>query len=248
MSSPRVLAWFSCGAASAVAAKCAVEKYGDRCEVLYCDTLAFEHPDNRRFMADVSSWLGTPIKLLQSTEYADIMDVFLRTRWLVGAQGARCTTELKKVPRKEYQLPDDIQVFGFTSEEGHRIERFKKENFEVFGEFPLFEQGITKSECYARLRAAQIELPMMYRMGYRNNNCIGCVKGGMGYWNKIREDFPEDFARMAKVERELGATILSDRRGKRKVRLYLDELQPGRGRYEGEPDIECGILCEMPPK
>lgn len=32
----RYLAWFSCGAASAVAAKRAVEKYGERCEVLYC--------------------------------------------------------------------------------------------------------------------------------------------------------------------------------------------------------------------
>jgi PP-loop superfamily ATP-utilizing enzyme len=40
----RVLVWFSCGAASAVAAKLAVEKYGDQCEVLYCDTLAYEHP------------------------------------------------------------------------------------------------------------------------------------------------------------------------------------------------------------
>ena len=30
-------------------------------------------------------------------------------------------------------------------------------------------------------------------MGYNNNNCIGCIKGGMGYWNKIRVDFPEVF-------------------------------------------------------
>lgn len=36
----RVLVWFSCGAASAVAAKLAVDKYrNDSVEVLYCDTL-----------------------------------------------------------------------------------------------------------------------------------------------------------------------------------------------------------------
>lgn len=239
----RVLAWFSCGAASAVAAKLAVEKYGERCEVLYCDTLAFEHPDNKRFMADVSAWIGKTIKLLRSQEYTDIMDVFLRTRWLVGNRGARCTTELKKVPRKEYQQPDDIQVFGFTAEEGGRIERFRAENFEVRGEFMLADAGITKADCYARLSAADIELPAMYRMGYRNNNCIGCVKGGMGYWNKIRRDFPEDFARMAGVERELGATILKDRRNGRTKRVYLDELDPTAGRYDAEPDIECGVLC-----
>ena len=48
----RVLVWFSCGAASACAAKLTLEQYPDA-EILYCDTLAFEHPDNRRFIADV---------------------------------------------------------------------------------------------------------------------------------------------------------------------------------------------------
>jgi hypothetical protein len=48
----RVLAWFSCGDASAVAAKLACEKYGERCQVIHCDTLAYEHPDNRRFLKD----------------------------------------------------------------------------------------------------------------------------------------------------------------------------------------------------
>ena len=42
----------------------------------------------------------------------------------------------------------------------------------------------------------------MYDMGYPNNNCIGCVKGGMGYWNHIRKDFPEVFDSRAKLERE----------------------------------------------
>ncbi len=59
----RVLCWFSCGAASAVATKLAIETYGDRCEVLYCDTLKYEHPDNARFMADVQNWVGKEIKI-----------------------------------------------------------------------------------------------------------------------------------------------------------------------------------------
>lgn len=239
----RVLVWFSCGAASAVAAKLAVDKYGDRVEVLYCDTLAFEHPDNRRFMDDVSKWIGAPIKLLHSKEYKDIYDVFRKTGWLVGPGGARCTTELKKIPRKEYQEPDDIQIFGFTREEGKRIARFREENFEVIAEFPLMDMGLSKEDCFASLKHANIELPVMYKLGYKNNNCIGCVKGGIGYWNKIRRDFPEAFDRMAKLERELGATILKDRRGGKAQRLYLDELDPNHGRYDKEPDIECGVVC-----
>lgn len=85
---PRALVWFSCGAASAVAAKLAVEKYGDACEVLYCDTLAYEHPDNPRFLAAVERWIGKTVKILKSPDYADIFDVFRRTGWLVGKDGA----------------------------------------------------------------------------------------------------------------------------------------------------------------
>ena len=95
------------------------------------------------------------------------------------------------------------------------------------------------------MKAVSIELPMMYRLGYKNNNCIGCVKGGIGYWNKIRKDFPEDFARMAAVEREIGATILKDRRWGVTSRVYLDELDPTLGRYAAEPDIECGVVCSV---
>jgi hypothetical protein len=243
----RVLAWFSCGSASAVAAKMAVAQYGDQCEVLYCDTLAYEHPDNRRFLADVERWIERPIKILKSDEYSDIYDVFTRTRWLVGIGGARCTTELKKNVRKAYQTVNDIHVFGFTSEEGHRIKRFHEENPELDAEFPLFANMINKAQCHAAIWGAGIEQPAMYRLGYKNNNCIGCVKGQAGYWNKIRVDFPAAFDRMAKMERELDAACCKTEgkiNGKRwRKRVFLDELPPTMGRYKTEPDIECGVLC-----
>ncbi len=62
------------------------------------------------------------------------------------------------------------------------------------------------------IERAGIELPAMYKLGYRNNNCIGCPKGGMGYWNKIRVDFPEVFERMAALQRELGPGSASSAR------------------------------------
>jgi 3'-phosphoadenosine 5'-phosphosulfate sulfotransferase (PAPS reductase)/FAD synthetase len=243
----RVLAWFSCGSASAVAAKLAVEKYGDRCEVVYCDTLAYEHPDNRRFMADVERWLGVPITILRSDTYTDIFDVFRRTRWLVGPNGARCTTELKKNVRTAYQRPDDLHVFGLTVDEFDRSVRFRRNNHDVALELPLIDALITKAECHRRIAAAGIEMPAMYRLGYDNNNCIGCVKGGTAYWNKIRRDFPEAFDRMAKVERELNAAIckreyVAD--GKRiRERVFLDELPPDADDGQGTLDMECGVTC-----
>ena len=243
----RVLVWFSCGAASAVAAKLAVDKYGDQCEVLYCDTLAYEHPDNPRFMADVAAWIGKDIKLLKSEKYSDIFDVFTRTGWLIGVGGARCTTELKKNVRKAYQRPDDLQVFGLTADEQKRIDRFEDENPDTNVEWILLDNNIHKNDCYRMLQEAGIDLPMMYKLGYNNNNCIGCVKGQAGYWNKIRVDFPDAFDRMAKMERKLNVAINKTYAGdgKRK-RIFLDELDPSAGRNVPMPEIDCGVLCIKP--
>lgn len=60
----RVVVWFSCGAASAVASKLAIEKYGhENVCVAYCDMTLDEDPDNVRFRADVARWLDHPVTL-----------------------------------------------------------------------------------------------------------------------------------------------------------------------------------------
>lgn len=48
MNNSRVVVWFSCGAASVVAAKLAIEKYRERACVVYCDMMDSEHLDNAR--------------------------------------------------------------------------------------------------------------------------------------------------------------------------------------------------------
>jgi len=239
----RILVWFSCGAASATAAKLAVEKYPE-CEVLYCDTFKYEHPDNLRFFKDVENWIGKKIKVLKSEKYTDIYDVYDKTGWLVGVGGARCTTELKKNVRKKYQKDDDIQIFGLTSDEQSRIDRFEDQNPEVKAEWILADMNIDKSQCYKEIQAAKIKLPAMYLKGYNNNNCIGCCKGQAGYWNKIRMDFPEIFEKMAKQERKMNVAINKSYAGdKKRKRVFLDELDPKAGRDVPMPDIECGVLC-----
>jgi len=77
----------------------------------------------------------------------------------------------------------------------------------------------------------------MYDLGYSNNNCIGCVKGGMGYWNKIRIDFPQVFKERAELERLIGASCING--------VYLDELDPNRGRMEDEIMEDCSIFCQL---
>lgn len=245
METKRIVCWFSCGAASAVATKLAIAHNnlnGQMPLVIAYTEIEEEHPDNRRFLADCEKWFGQKIEILRNEAYGgSINTVFLRTKYLVGVQGAACTRLLKKEVRKQYEKLGDRQVFGYTSDEEGRVDRFLDANPDVDLWPILIDESVSKEACLALLRNAGIRLPEMYRLGYHNNNCIGCVKGGAGYWNKIRVDFPQVFEQRSKQERMLGRTICKHKG----QRVYLDELPPTAGNYPSEPKIECGIFCEM---
>ena len=232
----RRIVWFSCGAASTITAQIVLKEHPDAL-LIYCDT-GGEHPDNKRFLADVEKWLDVRVGILKSGKYTDHFDVCEKTKYINGKGGARCTVELKKRLRFGFQQADDIQFFGYTSDEAHRMNRFCESFPEVNARFPLIDRGITKEQCIGMIWKAGIEIPAMYKLGFNNNNCIGCVKGGAGYWNKIRKHFPEHFERMAKIERKIGASCLNG--------TYLDELKPTAGRHK-DLIIECDFVCQATP-
>ena len=244
MAEKRAVVWFSCGATSAVAAKLATREYSNHdLHVVYCDTQS-EHHDNRRFLHDVEEWIDHPVEVLRSDKYRDVWDVWRKTKWLAGIHGARCTTELKKTLRHKYQKTDDIQIFGFDASEESRVAIFIKNNPEIDLQSPLIDRGLYKADCLALLENAGIEPPAMYRLGFPNANCVGCVKGGQAYWNHIRKVFPETFIAMAKMERRLDVAINKSYAGdgKRK-RIFLDELEPTAGRGDLVTLPECSLLC-----
>lgn len=238
------IGWFSCGITSAVACKLALENYTD--VELYYIAIGSAHPDNERFIADCEKWYGKKINVVTNSKgYSDQFEVIEKTRYVNGADGARCTLELKKEPR--YELHERLQptnhIWGmeFEKKEVNRAIRFRQQYPNTNSLFPLIDAKLSKNECAGILQAVGIELPVMYKLGYSNNNCIGCVKGGMFYWNKIRKDFPEHFERMAKVERVVGATCLKEPEG----RIYLDELDPLRGNPDEPVHGECGLFCQV---
>ena len=238
---PRRLAWFSCGAASAVTTKLALVQYGAENVTVAYTNPGSEHPDNQRFLTDCEKWFGVSILRLQSSEYTDTWDVWDRRQYILGNHGAPCTIELKKKLRFSIERDYDIQLFGYTAEETGRAQRFREQNPDVKLETPLIERGLGKADCLAMVERAGIALPAMYALGYRNNNCIGCPKGGMGYWNKIRRDFPDVFARMSELEQRLGHAVNKDTNGP----VFLGDLDPARGNHDDEPDIECSLLCAI---
>lgn len=254
----RTISWFSCGAASAVATKLAIAS-GAEITVAYCEVME-EHPDNKRFLKDCEEWFGQEIIILGRDKYKrSIYEVFEKTRYLSGPAGARCTGELKKKVRQEFELPNDRHVFGYTVEEQHRVDRFIDANAQVHMWPILIEKGLSKADCLGMIQNAGIELPTMYKLGYKNNNCIGCVKASSPkYWKLVQKTHPEMFERMNETEKSLGRSVCKiDMNTVKKQypehyskdsaywRPQLHELPSDIIAMDDSIDVQCGIFCHM---
>ena len=164
-----IAVWFSCGAASAVAAKKTIEKYGKTHEIVIVNNpVVNEHPDNERFLKDCEVWLGQKIIKAINKKYpsCDIRDVFEKRKYISGVGGAPCTSELKKEARYQFEKENDIDwhVLGFTVDEKKRSDRFMK--FERENLIPiLIDENITKEDCFKILQEAKIKLPEIYSLG-----------------------------------------------------------------------------------
>lgn len=254
-----IAVWFSCGAASAVAAYLTICKYGRKKNVRIVNNPVLEEDaDNRRFLRDVEKWLGVTIETAPNFSFPDnsAVSVWEKRGFMSGPKGAPCTGLLKKEARRTWE---DLNypaiaaagkqlhhVFGFTSDEEHRHARRVMAGDSVLP--ILIDAGITKEDCFKIIRDAGIALPRVYSeksrfgSGYPNANCIGCVKAtSPTYWNHVRETRPDVFKQRAEQSRALGCTLV---RVKNK-RIYLDELDPdAKGQSMKTMKVECGILCE----
>ena len=236
------VAWISAGVSSFMAAylmRDTVDKF------IYCD-INDQHEDSIRFIKDCEEKLDKQIEILKSP-YESVDNVIQAFQFINSRYGAKCTDVLKKRVRKEWELDhpgiDLTYVWGYDCTEMHRIGGIVEADDVHKHEFPLIDRYLDKADCHSMLRRLGIRRPAMYEMGYQNNNCIGCVKGGMGYWNKIRVDFPDVFRLRAKREREIGHTCLTEKIGNKTVPVYLDLLDPNRGRIEEEIMDDCSIAC-----
>lgn len=246
----RIVCQFSCGAASAVAAKLMLNAYpADQVHIINA-FVANEHPDNQRFLRGCEVWFQHKVTVLRDEKYgADTDEVWRQKRYMKGPRYAPCSIELKATVLDAYRQPGDINVLGYTKGEEGRLERFFDRKADHLPRAPLIEQGLTKEDCFRIVTEAGLVLPEMYELGYNNANCIGCVKGGAGYWNKIRKDFPERFEQIAVIQDSIGpgAYFLRHRSGPLKdQRFALRELPLDAGRYKDEPPISCGFSCEAP--
>ena len=231
---PWKVCWLSSGVSSFVAGYLA----GDVDEWIYID-IKDQHPDSIRFINDCEKIIGKKVTVLKSEEYDSVEDVIKDVRFINSPYGAPCTGMLKKKVRKIWEgkhLDYDLTyVWGMDASERNRAERLIESFPEFHHEFPLIDKGFSKDECHGLADRLGLKRPVMYDMGFPNNNCIGCVKGGMWYWNQIRKYFPDVFASRAKLEREIGHSIIKG--------CFLDELPPDAGRKSKEIMTDCGVMC-----
>jgi hypothetical protein len=234
---PRIVSWFSCGAASAVATKLTSPDV-----IAYCDT-GSEDFDNKRFLDDCEQWFGAKVLHLKNEKFTDTWDLWEKKKYLSGINGAPCTSELKIKPRLLFEMPDDIHVFGYTADSSDvkRAEALRENWPELNIRTPLIDMGLTKAACLAMIISAGIKPPRVYAMGFPNANCIPCVKAtSPSYWALVRKEFPVEFKRMADMSRKFGVklTRIGD------DRAFIDEIKQDQDTTQPiAPD--CDFLCSI---
>lgn len=238
MSNVTTVSWFSAGVSSAVATKLACDIL-DHIIYIHVDD---QHPDTLRFVRECEQWFGKPVHILQSP-YRDVATAIRcgGGRYMNGPRGASCTKFLKRRVRAEWECDNRFfntfrYVWGMDAAEASRCDRLCDTMPDAAHVFPLRDKALSKAAAHGILKRAGIKRPAMYDLGYHNNNCVGCVKGGKGYWNKIRVDFPDVFSARALLEREIGGSCING--------TFLDELDPDAGRDQGPVLEDCGPLCE----
>lgn len=245
-----VICWWSGGVTSAVACKVALDLYGkDNCRVIMIDTKN-EDDDTYRFLVDCEKWYGKQIEIITAigSEYESIQDVWIKHRSLNVANGAICSSKLKRAVREKWQKTNEYtsQVFGFEfdKKEFNRAMSMQMNHEKAKPIFPLLMMGYDKLECIRVLENAKIDIPRAYKMGLKNNNCLntGCVQGGIGYWQKIQKEMPDRFDAMADMEHKL-----TDLKGK-PVTMLKDQSKKAREsgnvlvflkKHKDYPELKC---------
>lgn len=257
-----IICWWSGGVTSAVACKLSADIYGvDNCRFIFIDTKN-EDEDTYRFKNDCAKWYGKKIETISRVgiDYESIEDIWYRFKSLNVANGAICSSELKRDLRKKWQKENTYkhQVFGFDLDEARRAKSMAINYPESKPIFPLMMYGLHKKNCIKIIEDEGIDIPIPYKYGFLNNNCFKtmCIQGGIGYWQMVGRIFPDKFNRMSVIEHELTnlkgkpVTMLKDQsKGGGLVFLKphpdypsVKDISMMKGR-KPRPLIECNGFC-----
>lgn len=245
-----VVCQFSCGAASAVAAKITLARHGHEKTRIVNAYVKEEDPDNRRFLADCEKWFNHEVVVVKNEKYgASARQVWRQERYINGPLGASCSLRLKRDPISKYMRSigwsydaGDRMVIGFTVDEKNqdRIERGRDAGWLM----PCVDLKLSHADCRGMILRAGIRLPRRYDQGFRNANCVACCKGGERYFRRERRLNPVDVAEVVQIQKEIGPTAYFFRDRKTGVRYTPAEV-PDEGPVENADAPECSFFCSM---
>ena len=226
--SRRVVVGFSGGVTSAWCAGWALRNYPrDQIVLLWHDTKE-EHPDTYRFLREMAAALDLPIT--ERSDGRSVTQVFRDEGFLGNNQNAPCARILKTVPGNLYveelkaRGHEVVKIVGFSAKEPKRVANAvaKAHHRGYWPRFPMIETGTTKQQAVDWCLSLDVRPSAMYCWA-EHANCVGCVKGGMAYWQAVAKNAPEVYAQRVALEEEFGHGIL--RGGDREHHLLKDLVQ-----------------------
>jgi hypothetical protein len=216
---------FSSGIASWVVADDLVREIGpENVTLLFTDTLV-EDQDNYRFLKDAEEQLGINVTRICEGRTPD--QVFRDERFLGNNRVALCSLRLKIEPARrwiEHHHPDPascVLYVGIDQGEPQRAPAIRDGWAPYQVEFPLLAPGAPalgreekkalKRQMLERARAAGLEPPRMYDLGFDHANCGGrCVRAGQAHWLHLLQVWPSRYATSEALERDMRATTGKD--------------------------------------
>lgn len=180
-------------------------------------------------------------------EGLSLWEIFKKERFIGNTRADVCSKRLKREPfrkwiEQNFKPGDCIIYLGIDWTEAHRFSERTKERwapYEVAA--PLCDPPyISKDDVNELMKAAEIEMPKLYELGFSHNNCQGfCIKAGHGQFKMLLETRPEIFKFHEEQEQafreHLGkdVAILRNRKGGttkpltlREFRMTLEKASP----------------------
>lgn len=212
----KVVVGFSGGVSSAYCAGWALRVFNPADVVFLHHDTKEEDPDTYRFIREMAAALKHPVT--ERSDGRSVTEVIRDEEALPNNRMAFCSRILKARPKTLYlrELRDagetDVtMVLGFSAIEWKRVQRATAHassgGYKV--RFPMIEGKVTKQAAADWCMSLGVRPPRMY-LWSEHANCVGCARGGKGYWLAVAKNAPEVFAQRAALEEEFGHTFLKD--------------------------------------
>lgn len=252
-----IIVAISGGKASAWCADWALKQHPKEEVALYFNDTKWEHTDLYRFLDDLSKYFNHPITF--DSDGRNPEKLFYDKHAIANNRMPFCSHELKAMRLQKFYKDGDTLLFGIGSDEPHRANRIvgvyqtvavKTGKWPKLS-FPLIRENTTKQQIDDFLKAANIQEPLLYRLGFLHNNCSGgCVRAGKKQWKMLYEKLPEVYYDRERMEEAFRKYFNKD------VSIFKDEtLKDFRGRierkelsrhYDDKEEIEqeCIGICD----